>query len=117
MEKFVAFDVETPNFKNNRISAIGISVIENNEIVEEFFSYVNPETHFDYFNVRLTGINEQTVKNAPTFPQAWQKIKPFMEMGTIVAHNAIFDLSVLKSCLTDYNISWREKTDYRKYNG
>ena len=29
MERFVAFDVETPNYRNDRMSAIGISVIED----------------------------------------------------------------------------------------
>ena len=28
-ERYIAFDVETPNYANDRISAIGISVIEN----------------------------------------------------------------------------------------
>ena len=31
MERFVAFDVETPNAANDRMSAIGIAVIEEGE--------------------------------------------------------------------------------------
>ena len=41
MYRYVAFDVETPNRYNSRMSAIGISVIEDGLITEEFFSYVN----------------------------------------------------------------------------
>ena len=53
--RFVVFDVETPNRWNNRMSAIGISVIEDGRIIDEFFSYVNPETDFDWFNIRSNG--------------------------------------------------------------
>ena len=50
MTRFVAFDVETPNRLNHRMSAIGIAVVEDGDIVEEFYSLVNPETYFEYFN-------------------------------------------------------------------
>ena len=43
MARFVAFDVETPNRWNDRMSAIGITVLEDGEIVEEFYSLVDPE--------------------------------------------------------------------------
>ena len=33
--RYIAFDVETPNHLNNRMSAIGISVIENGKIIEK----------------------------------------------------------------------------------
>ncbi|WP_420329245.1 MULTISPECIES: exonuclease domain-containing protein [Pseudobutyrivibrio] len=46
------------------------------KIIDEFYSLVNPETHFDYFNVKLTGINEEKVANAPTFPELWEQIEP-----------------------------------------
>lgn len=74
MYRYIAFDMETPNRYNNRMSAIGISVIENGRIVDEFFSYVNPETSFDRFNINLTGIDEYTVSSAPTFLELWEKI-------------------------------------------
>ena len=74
MSAFVVFDVETPNHLNNRMSAIGITVVEDGAIKDEFFSLVNPETAFDYFNIRLTGISEETVRNAPTFPEVWERL-------------------------------------------
>ena len=96
MYRYVAFDVETPNRYCNRMSAIGISVIENGAVSDEFYSLVNPETYFDYFNTQLTGIDEDTVSSAPIFPELWGKIEPIMSSGILVAHNAVFDLSVLK---------------------
>ena len=112
MNRYIVFDVETPNRYNNRISAIGISVIERGEIINSFFSYVNPETYFDYFNTRLTGISANTVAGAPTFPQIWKKIEPLFSSGILVAHNAVFDMGVLKKCLRGYDIYWRDSTEY-----
>ncbi|MBR1483180.1 MAG: 3'-5' exonuclease [Ruminococcus sp.] len=112
MTRFVAFDVETPNRMSNRMSAIGITVIEDGAITQSFYSLVNPETRFDYFNVQLTGISERTVVNAPTFPQLWTHIEPLLSSGLLVAHNAVFDMNVLKKCLRDYAITWKPYTRY-----
>ena len=112
MYRYVAFDVETPNRFNNRMSAIGISVIEDGAIRDNYFSYVNPEARFDYFNTKLTGIDERTVRNAPAFPELWKEIEPIMSGGILVAHNAVFDLGVLKKCLQDYGISWKPSGEY-----
>ena len=110
--RFIVFDVETPNRYNSRMSAIGISVVENGMVTKEFFSYVNPEEAFDPFNTKLTGIDEETVRDAPTFPELWKQIEPVMSGGFLVAHNAQFDMGVLRKCLTDYNISWKKSAAY-----
>ena len=112
MYRYIVFDVETPNRYNNRMSAIGISVIEEGQITEEYFSYVDPETFFDTFNTELTGIDEETVSDAPTFPELWAEIEPLMSSGILLAHNAVFDLGVLKKCLHDYGIAWKPFAKY-----
>lgn len=111
-DRYIAFDVETPNSRNDRMSSIGIAVIEAGEIVEGFYSLVDPECHFDYFNVALTGISPESVKGKPNFPELWSEIEPLMSSGTLVAHNAPFDMSVLAKCLRDYGIDWRRRADY-----
>ena len=110
--KYIVYDVETPNRYNDRMSAIGITVIEDGVITGSFFSYVNPETHFDYFNTKLTGIDEDTVRYAPTFPELWEEIEPVMSSGILVAHNAVFDMGVLKKCMRDYKVEWRRSAPY-----
>ena len=93
-ERYVAFDVETPNAQNRRMSAIGVSVIERGEIVQELYTLVDPQTHFDPFNIALTGIT------------------PMLAGRILVAHNAPFDLRVLASCLHDYRIDWKPEAAY-----
>ncbi|MDE5576976.1 MAG: 3'-5' exonuclease [Oscillospiraceae bacterium] len=112
MSRFVVFDVETPNRLNSRMSAIGITVVEDGAVTENFYSLVDPETHFDYFNTRLTGINAETVRGAPTFPELWTEIEPLMSSGILAAHNAVFDMGVLKKCLNGYGIFWKQRARY-----
>ncbi len=112
VRRYVCFDVETPNARNDRMSAIGISVVENGAVTEAFFSYVNPEEPFDAFNTELTGIRPETVASAPTFRELWPRIRPLMSGGVLVAHNAPFDLGVLKKCLSGYGIPWKEYVPY-----
>lgn len=110
--RYIAFDVETPNSKNDRMSAIGIAVIEDGSITEEYYSLVNPEEHFNYFNIQLTGITPEMVKDKPTFPELWLEIGPIMASGILVAHNAPFDMRVLAKCLRDYGIAWQKTAQY-----
>lgn len=111
-QRYIAFDVETPNRFNNRMSAIGITVLEDGRVAEEFYTLVDPEARFDYFNVQLTGITPELVAGAPDFPRLWERIEPIMESGLLVAHNAPFDMSVLAKCLRDYSIPWRPYAQY-----
>ena len=105
--RYVVFDVETPNSLNSRMSAIGVSVVEGGKIVRDFYSLVDPEQPFDWFNSVLTGINEETVFDAPSFPELWPELEPILSSGILVAHNASFDLGVLRKCLAGYEIEWR----------
>ena len=86
-ERFIVFDTETPNARNNRMSAIGIAVVENGVISQEYATLVNPEAHFDDFNIRLTGITPEAAESAPTFPELWQTLQPLLDSGMPVAHN------------------------------
>ena len=104
MDRLIAFDVETPNAYNDRMSAIGVAVIERGRITRTFSTLIHPETHFDAFNVSLTGISPEMVRTAPTFPAVWKTIGPVMQSGVLLAHNAPFDMRVLACCLQDYGI-------------
>ncbi len=110
--RYIAFDVETPNSRNDRMSSIGIAVVEDGEIVDSFYSLVNPECEFHYYNVALTGITPDMVRDKPTFPELWEIIESIMSSGMLVAHNAPFDMSVLAKCLRDYGIAWKRRADY-----
>lgn len=110
--RYVAFDVETPNAQNRRISAIGVSVIEDGQIVKELYTLVDPQTRFDPFNIALTGISPELVQDQPTFAVLWPLLEELFADSILVAHNAPFDLRVLSSCLHDYHIDWKPQVTY-----
>lgn len=110
--RYIVFDVETPNFANDRMSAIGITVVEGGQIIGTYDTLVDPEEHFDRFNIRLTGITPEMVVGKPTFPELWQEIGPLLDSGLLIAHNAPFDLSVLAKCLRAYGICWHSSVPY-----
>lgn len=110
--RYICFDVETPNRGNNRMSAIGVCIVEDGAIVKEYYSLVNPEQHFDIFNIALTHITPDMAAEAPTFGELWSTLEPMLKSGLLVAHNAQFDMSVLSKCMRDYDIPCGEMTNY-----
>ena len=110
--RFVAFDVETPNYANDRISAVGVTVLEDGVVRDRFYSLVNPQCGFDSFNISLTGITPYMAARSPVFPQVWEQLRPILDSGVPAAHNAPFDLGVLGKCLRDYGIFWKLETPY-----
>ena len=105
-ERYVAFDLEMPNRFGDRISAIGISVIEGGAIVRRYYSLVNPECRFDPYAAELTGISAALVADKPTFPEIWDDIKDLLTDEILVAHSVQGDLYVLSNCLSSYGIEW-----------
>lgn len=110
--RYVVFDVETPNSSNNRMSAIGIAVVEDGRLVKELSTLVNPETYFHPFNIQLTGITPAMAEEAPTFSELWPVLEPIFDSGLLVAHNAPFDMGVLAKCLRAYCVDWHDTADY-----
>ncbi|WP_068614986.1 exonuclease domain-containing protein [Paenibacillus tuaregi] len=97
---FVSLDFETANMNPGSVCAIGLVVVSEGQIVDEFYSLVNPLADFDPFCVRVHGITEAMVQDAPTFKEVWETVGPVLDNQIVVAHNAAFDINVLKHCMT-----------------
>lgn len=97
---FISMDFETANRYRSSACSIALVVVRNNEIVDSFYSLINPQEKFEYRNIQVHGITPEDVKDAPTFDQVWQHIAPEFDPSHLVAaHNAPFDNSVLKATL------------------
>lgn len=104
---FVAIDFETANSKRSSACAMGIVVVKDSKIVEKKSWLIRPkELRFDRINVYIHGITKEDVKNEPEFNELWDTIKPYLENQIVVAHNASFDMSVLRHVLDEYNIPY-----------
>lgn len=103
-DKYIVFDVETPNKANDRICSLGITEIENENIIKTQNFIINPECSFDSLNILIHGINECDVINSETFPYVWEKIRSLFFDRIVIAHNACFDLSVLRKTLIAYGL-------------
>lgn len=63
---FMCIDVETANQARSSICQIGIAVFENGVLIDKWQSLINPQQSFNDINIKIHGITEQAVKDAPT---------------------------------------------------
>ena len=104
---FVAIDFETANESRNSACAIGITKVESNKIVSSKYYLIKPpEMRFNSNNIWIHGIYPEDVENEMTFGELWPKIKHYFDNALVVAHNASFDLSVLRSLLDYYGFEY-----------
>ncbi|MFC1467490.1 3'-5' exonuclease [Verrucomicrobiota bacterium] len=106
---FTAIDFETATGKRSSACAIGIVTVENGEITEEFYSLIQPPNN-EYFgmNIGVHGIRPTDTKNSPTFEDLYPEIKKRLQGRTLVAHNEVFDRSVLKRTMEHYELDYAE---------
>lgn len=102
---FIAIDFETANEKRNSPCSIGLVVIKNGQVVKKIHHLIKPrEMRFMPINIGIHGIRPAMVENEPEFDVIWDKIKHYFDNSLIIAHNAAFDISVLRNTLELYNI-------------
>ena len=95
---FVIVDIETTggNPKESKITEIAMYKHDGNQIIDQYESLVNPLIPIPEFIVRLTGISDKMVRDAPQFHEIAKDIIQFMEGCTFVAHNVAFDYGVMR---------------------
>ncbi|TCI91097.1 exonuclease domain-containing protein [Tenacibaculum sp. M341] len=96
---YAILDIETTGGKFNEegITEIAIYKFDGHEIVDQFISLINPEKEIQEFVVKLTGINNKMLRNAPKFHEVAKRIVEITSDCILVAHNAAFDYRVLKN--------------------
>ncbi len=103
----VAIDFETANELRTSACSIGVAWIENGRVTATEEHLIRPrEMRFNPFNSAIHGIRADDVADAPEFPAVWARLRDRVEGRLVLAHNAAFDLSVLRHTLTDYGLDW-----------
>lgn len=97
-DDYVALDVETASYGAS-ICSIGIVLVIGGIVEERFYSLVRPTVPFSEQNIFIHGITPEMVKDAPTFPELWERIRHYFIGLPTVAHNATFDLGQIAMSL------------------
>ncbi|MEZ4788520.1 MAG: exonuclease domain-containing protein [Flavobacteriales bacterium] len=97
---FTAIDFETANEKRHSLCAIGVVQVRNGVITNTWKQLVRPaELRFSNINRSVHRIPDADLTSAPPFAEVWETFLPMIENRIVVAHNADFDLNVLKQTL------------------
>ena len=99
---YVILDIETTGGKFNEegVTEIAIYRYDGHSIVDQFISLVNPEKPIQEFVVKLTGINNKMLVNAPKFYEVAKRIIEITSDCILIAHNTAFDYRILR---TEFN--------------
>ena len=104
---FIALDFETANPNRSSICSVGLAVVRNGKIIESEHIYVRPTPDWYHgYNTALHGISDGHTRDQPAFRTLWKELKPYFQNQTIIAHNAAFDLSVLRYALDESGLRY-----------
>ncbi|MBR0231120.1 MAG: PolC-type DNA polymerase III [Clostridia bacterium] len=104
--EFIIFDIETTglSYKTCGITQIGAIKYKSEKTVDEFRTFVNPGMHIPEDIEKLTGISDETVKDAPCEKDAVEAFLRFCGGSMLIAHNAGFDVSFISRVAADNGI-------------
>jgi DNA polymerase-3 subunit epsilon len=103
--RWTAIDFETASRERASACALGLAVIENGAIVERRDWLIQPPgNYFEPINTRIHGIHADLVAQEPEFDEVWPEIEPYLRDAVVLAHNAPFDVGVLRASLARYEL-------------
>ncbi|HHO42172.1 MAG TPA: 3'-5' exonuclease [Epsilonproteobacteria bacterium] len=91
-QRYCVVDIETngSNPKTSQVIEIGAVMVENNEIVSRFETFVECPFLPEYIT-KITGIEACDLRGAPSKKEAFVALREFMQDAIFVAHNVSFD--------------------------
>ncbi|HHY35604.1 MAG TPA: hypothetical protein GX510_08260 [Firmicutes bacterium] len=104
--EYVAFDLETTGLdpETNEILEIAMVRFRNGKPDEEWSSLVKPSQKVPLYVLRLTGIAEADLANAPVLEDILWRIREFIGNFPLVGHNSSFDIAFLGKIITDIGL-------------
>ena len=104
MSTFVAIDFETATSLPDSACAVGLVVCRDGRIAHsQSFLIRPPAPEFSFTHIH--GLAWKDVRDAPTFGERWPDLRPWIEDAEFMAaHNAGFDMGVLRACCARYQI-------------
>ena len=104
---FIAIDFETATAKRSSACAVGVVMVKNGEIYDTYHSLIQPPgNEYSWHNTNVHGLRSSDTMDAPSFLELYPTLKKIMAGQTIVAHNEVFDRSVMKNTMAFYGIDY-----------
>ena len=97
--EFIALDVEATGLspERDRLIEIGAARMKGDQILDRYTTFVNPECRLSTTIIELTGITDEMLVGAPSEREAIQGFLDFAGDLPIVAHNANYDMGMMKA--------------------
>lgn len=111
MLDYTAIDFETANSYRGSPCSVGLVRVRAGTPVEQRHWLMRPPERADWFdawNVAIHGITPEMVAAAPRWKEALPAIRDFIGDDVVVAHNAGFDIGVMRYACAADNIEWPE---------
>ena len=107
--EFVAFDVEATGLspERDRLIEIGAVRMRGEDVLDRFTTFVDPERLLTDNIVDLTGITDDMLVGAPSEREAVTGFLAFCGDLPLVAHNANYDLSMMKAACRRLNLPFQ----------
>lgn len=95
----IALDLETTGLDANEDAIIEIGAVKfnNDGIIDEFQTLINPGRRIPPAITNLTGITNAMVRGAPVITDIIEELKQFVGSDPVLGHNISFDLSFLRN--------------------
>ena len=115
-QNFIALDVETTGLNDDsEVIEVGLVVVENGEIVQEWQRLVKPNHPIPKDISIMTGITPAMVKDAPRWADIEEEFLSIIEGKLLLAHNISFDKGRIEFQLgRSLENSWLDTHDVAK---
>lgn len=104
-ESWVAIDFETATREATSACALGIAVIDGGRVVRTDAWLIQPPfNEYEWRNTSIHGLGPADTQDSPDFGDLWLEVGPLLEGRPLLAHNAAFDMRVLRALIASHEI-------------
>ena len=103
---YVAIDFETAACRMDSACALGLVRFDSEGTeLESWYSLIRPPVlQFDDVCTQVHHLSPLDITTAPTLKELWPEIREFIKNDPLVAHNAQFDMNVLRHTLVAWDL-------------
>lgn len=103
--RWAAVDFETATYSRASACALGVVIVEDGrELYRQAWLIRPPGNEYASGNIAIHGIRPEHTEHAPTFDHVWREAMAMIEDRPLVAHNAGFDVGVIRGGCEAYEL-------------